>query len=470
MNRLSYFCHVLGAALTVFAGAQIAGAADTNSVSGVDMNAVSGTDTNNLPQWLTRPLSLADALTTALEQNAAILEAQSDLKATHGLVIQTRAVALPQVVGSGQYEYTDSRYIENFPQVNQPNKNWNGAIQIQQAIYAGGKLITAIQAAEVTKRESIAVYRTAVENALLNVRVAYYDVLLAAQQVTVREASVKLLEKEYEDQQHRLDAGTVPKFNVLQAEVAWANERPNLILARNNFRIAKNNLANLLGYNLPRAVWQDIPFNLTDGFDTATNDTKLPDAIQEALSTRTELESARDDVQLQKYNVRTARSGYQPTISAFAGYDWDNAKFSQPIELDHTIKGWNYGLQMTWDIFDGALTYGKVESAKAQYKKSQTTLDDQSRQIELDVRTTYSDLIQAEETLDSQRTVQEEAEEALREANARLAAGTGTQLDVLNAETALTQARTTEVQAEHDYSTALARFRRATGADMEPLK
>ena len=451
----------------------MAKADDTNgmaTVSGVDMNAVSGTDTNNLPQWLTRPLSLADALNTALQENAAILEAQSDLKATHGLVVQTRAVALPQVVGNSQYEYTDSHDIENFPGVDQPNKNWNGAIQIQQAIYSGGKLITAIEAAAVTKRQALAVYRTAVENALLDVRVAYYDVLLAAQQITVREASVNLLQKEFEDQQHRLDAGTVPKFNVLQAEVAWANERPNLIQAKNNYRIAKNNLANLLGYNLPRGVWEDIPFNLTDGFDTSSNYTKLPDAIQQALSTRTELETARENVQLEKYNVRTARSGYQPTVSVFAGYDWDNAKFTPPIELDHTIKGWNYGMQMTWDIFDGGLTYGKVEQAKAQYKKSQTSLDDQSRQIELDVRTAYSDLIQARETLESQRTVQEEADEALRESKARLSAGTGTQLDVLNAETALTQARTTEVQAEHDYSTALVRFRRATGADMAPWK
>ena len=73
-------------------------------------------------------------------------------------------------------------------------------------------------------------------------RVAYYDVLLAAQQITVHEASVKLLQKELEDQQRRFDAGTVPKFNVLRADVAVANERPLLIQARNNYRIAKNNL------------------------------------------------------------------------------------------------------------------------------------------------------------------------------------------------------------------------------------
>jgi len=289
---------------------------------------------------------------------------------------------------------------------------------------------------------------------------------LAEQQIIVREASVNLLQKEVDDQQHRLDAGTVPKFNVLQAEVALANERPNLIQARNSYRIAKNNLSNLLGYNLPNDVWEDIPLHLTDGFNIAKFDVQLPEAVQEALNRRSELVAARENVNLQKLNVVNARAGYQPTISLFGGYDWANARFTDPLTLGHTIQGWNAGAQMSWNFFDGAATYGKVKQAKAQRDKSVVELADEMRQIELNVRTAYSDMIQAKETLESQTKVQEEAEEALREARARSSAGTGTQLDVLNAETSLTQARTTQVQAEHDYSTALARFQRATGADM----
>ena len=86
------------------------------------------------------------------------------------------------------------------------------------------------------------------------------------------------------------------------------------------------------------------------------------------------------------------------------------------------------------------------------------------------MRTTYSDLMQARETLDSQAKVQEQADEALREAKARAEAGTSTQLDVLNSETALTQARTTQITAEHDYAAARARFERAIGNDLAPVK
>jgi TolC family type I secretion outer membrane protein len=434
--------------------------------------AVSAAETNT-PAWLSRPLSLADTLNTALAQNATILKAKNDLEASHGVVVQTRAVALPQLTAAGQYKRTDRSLIESIPVPGvtpAPDQNWNAGVQIVQAIYEGGKLRAAIKAADVTKQQAVAQYETVVADTLLNVRLAYCDVLLAAQQIIVHEASVNLLQKELDDQRHRFDAGTVPHFNVLRAEVAVANERPNLIHAKNEYRIAKNNLANLLGYNLPRDVWENLPLNLTDNFDTAPWNVVLPDAIQQALARRTELLVLRQQVELQRLNIVNAKAGYKPTVQVFAGYGWNNSQFIDPGDLGYTLHGWNAGAQMSWNIFDGLLTHGKVIQANAQFAHTKTDLDDQSRQIELAVRTAYSDFIEARETLDSQLKVQEEADEALREANARAEAGTGTQLDVLDAETSLTQARTTQIQAQHDYVAARARLERAIGADLAPAK
>lgn len=426
--------------------------------------------TISLPAWLTRPLSLADCLNIALQQNATILKARNDLEASQGVVIQTRAVALPQLQATGQYKDTDPNAIENFPAgtnaFKQPNQNWNAGVQIVQTIYDGGKLVAALKAASATKRQAVAQFQTVRDDTLLAARLAYYDVLLAAQEITVNEASVNLLQKEWEDQQRRYEAGTVPKLNVLRAEVALANQRPALIQARNNYRIAKNNLCNLLGYNLPREVWEDIPLSLTDTLDAAPYQVDLPAAIQQALGRRSELVALRQTAELQRLNVVNAKAGYKPTVQAFAGYTWYNAQFTAPIELDHDIQGWNVGGQLSWNIFDGMLTRGKVVQARANYDKSRTDLDDRARQIELEVRTAYSDFLTARETLDSQLKVQEEAEEALREAEARADAGTGTQLDVLDAQTSLTQARTTQVQALHDYDAARARLERAIGSEM----
>ncbi len=418
----------------------------------------------SLPGWITRPLSLADCLNIALQQNATILKAKNDLDAQYGVVVQTRAVALPQIQATGQYKDTDPSAIESFPGGGtQPNQNWTAGVQIIQSIYQGGKLMAAVRSAKVTKEQALAQYQTTLADTLLAVRLAYYDILLAAEQITVNEASVNLLEKELEDQQRRYDAGTVPHFNVLRAKVSVANARPPLIQAQNSYRIAKNNLCNLLGYNLPREIWDNIPLDLTDALDATPYQIDLPDALQQALNKRPELVDLRKAEELQKLNITAASSAYKPNLQVFAGYNWFNAQFTPPVELNHDINGWNAGAQVSWDIFDGMLTHGKVVQAKALYEKSKTAVDEEARNIELEVRTTYSDFLEAQEVLESQKTVQTEAEESLREANARADAGTGTQLDVLDAENSLTQARSTQVQALHDYDAARARFERAIG-------
>jgi outer membrane protein len=425
----------------------------------------------NVPGWITQPLSIVDALNLTLKQNSTLVKARADLESSHGLVIQTRAVALPTVSAAGSIQRESPSLIQTFGTNTggflSPRDNWNTSVQIVQNIYQGGRTLSAFRAAKLQKEQSMFQYQSAVADALLATRVAYYDVLVAEQQITVNEASVNLLTRELEDQQRRFDAGTVPRFNVLQAEVAMANARPPLINARNQYRVAKNNLCNLLGYNLPRNVWEDIPLNLTDKLDSQPYETKLPEAIAQALERRTELQALERTEGLQRENVINAKAGYKPTIQAFAGYDWVSSQFSggnSKSEYD----GWVIGGRLNWNIFDGMLTYGKVVEAKAGLAHAKADVEDRGRQIELEVRTDYSSFIEARETLDSQQKVQEEADEALRLAKARADAGTGTQLDVLNAETQLTQARTTQVQALHDYDVARARFERAIGQDMQP--
>ncbi|HEY2081457.1 MAG TPA: TolC family protein [Verrucomicrobiae bacterium] len=444
--------------------------AQTNSASG---------NSTNAPGWISQPLSMVDALNFTLQHNSTLQKARADLESSRGLVIQTRAVALPNIKATGNYTDTARHDINTFPTFNngtngpattnsfvQAHQSWDTQIRVTQTIYQGGRTLSAFRAARLEKEQAMFTYQSAVADTLLATRVAYYDVLVAEQQITVNEASVALLNEELQDQQRRYDAGTVPRFNVLQAEVAVANARPPLINARNAYRIAKNNLSNLLGYNLPRSVWEDIPMTLTDKLEANPYNIELPAAISQALERRTELAALQRTEGLQRENVINARSGYKPTIDAFAAYDWHNDQFSTDVGKE--LNGWMVGGELNWDIFDGFLTRGKVIQAKAQLAHAKADLEDRSRQIELEVRTDYSGLIEAREVLESQLKVQEEAEEALRLARARADAGTGTRLDVLNAETQLTQARTTQVQALHDYDVARARFERAIGQDMAP--
>jgi outer membrane protein TolC len=420
--------------------------------------------TNSVSHWIDRPLSLADALNIALQQNGAILKAKSDLEGNAGLVAQTRAIVYPKATIAGQYQRIQESSIDSPSGATflfGTDQSWTTEIRLVQSLYEGGRMASALRSAKLSQQQALLQYQTVISDALLAVRTNYYDILLARQQIGVREASVKLLQQELDDQKRRFEAGTVPRFNVLRAEVAVANARPQLSRARNAFRIAKNNLIVLLGYNLTPDVLEDVPLQLTDKLNTEPYPVDLPTAIRQALANRTELASLRKETALRKEDIVTARAGYLPSLQAFGGYGVRSSAFENDLTTER--HGWFVGAQVGWDIFDGMLTRGRVISAKAAHERSMTELDDRGRSIELEVRTAYSQFLEAREVLESQLKVQEEAEEALRLANARADAGTATQLDVLDAETSLTEARTNQSLAQRDYAVAVAKLERAIG-------
>jgi len=419
--------------------------------------------TNSL---ITQPLSRSEAINVALRQNPNILRAQKDVAAAHGVVIQTRAIAIPKLRLTGNYTAVEPTDVDKPPASISgfsfgTDQSWATQLRLVQSIYEGGRMSSAFRAARLTQAQSVLNYQTTVANTVLDVQVAYDDVLLAEQQITVQEASVELLGQELTDTTRRYEAGTVPRFNVLRAEVELANARPKLIRARNSFRIAKNNLANLLGFNVARETVEDIQLQLTGKLEAETYEVRLSQAIGLALERRTELGALRKAQALRKEDIVNARAGYKPSLQAFAGYDARSSLFTN--DLTQELHGWLTGVQLSWDIFDGLRTRGRVQETVALYERAGVELDDTSRRIELEVRTAFSNFIESRELLESQKKVVEQAEEALRLARARSEAGTGTQLDVLSAQTALTEARTTQIQALHDYSVARARLERAVG-------
>jgi outer membrane protein len=427
---------------------------------------------------LLRPLSIAEALDIALQQNSSIRKSAADLEATHGVVIQTRAIALPKVGVSSSYTAIEDSSIDRFQgnvRVPTPagvtnfnfgdafefaNQRWSADIRVTQSIYEGGRINSALRSAKLTREQALLQHQVIVADVLRDVRVAYYDVLLAEQQVGVQEASLKLLQQELTETQKRFDVGTVPRFNVLRAEVEVANVRPRLIRARNAQRISKDTLANLLGEKVARET-DELTLQLTDKLEAKPFNVSLPEALATAIAQRTELAALRKAESLRDEAVVNAKAGYKPSVQVFAGYGSKSSQFSR--DLADELHGWEAGAQLSWNIFDGFITKGRIQEAEGRRQRTREELAEAERGVELEVRTAYSTFNEAQEVLRSQEKVQESAEEALRLAMSRTAAGTGTQLDVLNAQTALTEARTTQVLALHDYAVARARLERAIG-------
>ncbi|HMJ90262.1 MAG TPA: TolC family protein, partial [Candidatus Acidoferrum sp.] len=361
--------------------------------------------TNSSESRLSRPLSIAESLDIAVQQNSAILKSKADIKASHGIEVQTRAIALPRVNISSQYAANEESRSDKFePRIaggtggatafdlEFADQHWSADVRIIQSLYEGGRINAALRTAKLTREQALLSHQTVIADVLRDVRVSYYDVLLAEQLIAVQEASVKLLQQELSETRTRFDAGTVPQFNVLRAEVELANARPRLIRARNAYRIGKDTFATLLGEKVSRDI-EEVRLQLTDKLDARPVDVKLSEALAKAFENRTELAALRKGVALREQQIIDARSGYKPSVQLFAGYGAKSSQFSS--DLTEELHGWEAGAQLNWNIFDGFLTGGRIEQAKALRERADEDVTDVSRRVELEVRTAWSSFVEA---------------------------------------------------------------------------
>jgi outer membrane protein TolC len=173
------------------------------------------------------------------------------------------------------------------------------------------------------------------------------------------------------------------------------------------------------------------------------------------------LKQARANVLNQIEQVHVALGGFMPNFTSTGGYEVISSPFNTSI--DDVSRGWVFGLQGNWNLWDSGETYGRVKQQRAILSQQKITYDDDVRQVELEIQQAYSNLIQNKELIQSQEKNVEQANEALRLAKARLDAGAGTQLDVLNAQVQLATAESNRLQALFGYNSSLAEWERATG-------
>jgi outer membrane protein TolC len=341
------------------------------------------------------------------------------------------------------------------------DKSYRIALEVRQALYTGGQVRAALNIARLTQDNSYYLLRDTIDQVIARVRQQFYTVLLNRALITVQEESVFLLNDQLTDQRNRFEAGTVPRFNVLRAEVELSNARPELIRARNNYIISQIQLAKTLA--LEAGPNGRPTFQVVGKANLSTRPFSLQGAIAIAKERRPFLKVQRQNILIEKEQIKIALAGYKPRLDANAGYEVVNSRLSD--KLDDIVNGWFFGVTGSWDIFDGGETYGRTVQARARLESARVNYSDSVQQVELEVQQAFANLQQARETIQSQQKGVEQAQEALRLSKERLTAGAGTQLEVLDARVALTRARTTELQARADYSVALAEFDRVTATD-----
>jgi outer membrane protein TolC len=444
---------------------------------------------------IARPLSKVAALNLALGQNGTIREARKEVEAAAGIAIQTRAILFPTLQSGATYSVVQDSLIEanrnrtvspvtiNVPAIPKAglpaealsfgggqsrkvnNQSWDTDIRIVQSIYEGGRMLSAARSSRLIRQQALLEFQSTVSDTLLSVANAYDDALRRAKQVEVREQQVKFLSEYRDDTRARFEAGTVPEFDVLRQEVEVANGTAQLVQAQGDYRTAKQKFVELLGYDLPTDITDNLPLDLTTPLVARPYPHDLSAALAMALQNRTEIAALEKEERLRDEAIITAKAGSKPSVQAFGGY-----QLTSRVETRNAgdyVNGALAGVQMSWPIFDGFLTKGRVDEAKARRGKAAEAKAETTRVVELQVRSAWTDLRTAQSVLTAQAENIKKAVRALELAKSRYGAGTGTQIDVLNAQTALTEARGSYVDALRNYSVSRASLVRATGADLQ---
>lgn len=450
-------------------------------------------------------MTLNDAVQIALKQNPDILNAIQQIRLTRGQLIQVAAQAVPQLVinssynqqqedlannGSGRRGGSAVELIDgsgrsvNSVQIPNPNggrptvlslgggggaaiqnQTWNIQFQATQLIFDGGATFSGIKAGSAAYNSAFFSLRSTIDNIVSQVINQFYQVVLNRALIVTQEQNVALLQQQVKDQQNRYDAGTVPRFNVLQAEVQLANALPPLIQAQNAYRISTYQLVRLLGMDYPKGHPSEVPFNVVGTLGYSLQKIDTDESIRVAIARNPSLKAQRQTILANASNVNVQIAGWFPSINANAGYEFTNDLASQ--NLSNTVSGGFFGATGTWNVWNGGATYGRVTQAKAQLMQSKNNYDNGVRQVVLDVQQAISNLQQAQETIDSQTASVVQATEALRLSKERLDAGAGTQLDVLNAQVQLLTAQTNVLQARYTYINAMSSYDLALSLDTQ---
>src|SRR5438874_521129 len=483
----------------IFGGSGFAGTEGINGSERASRRAT--TSAGKVPTF-----TLEQAILTALQRNPTLLNAEQEIKRTRGVIIQVRAQALPQINANANFQWTDphltaARILGNTTTTTSGSSTGGSGASLMEGLpsqvrdfqaplaaptatpgatnvevsdisYAisvtgtqlifNGTTFNQIRGTFFQRDSAYFAFRNVLDSLIATVKTQFYQIIVNRELVSVNEQSVHLLESQLKDQQNRFEAGTVPRFNVLQAEVALYNQLPLLISAQNNLRISKITLAKTLGLDFQPGRGENPPLEAVGQMPYIPRTISLASAIEVGKERRPFLKQARANVLNQKQQVRAAAGQWLPTVTATGGGEWVSSPTNS--SFGDISKGWLAEVQGSVPIWDSGAIAGQVIQQRALLFEAKNTYDDDVRQVELEIQQAYSNLQQNRELIQSQEKNVEQAEEALRLAKARLDAGAGVQLDVLNAQVQLLTAQSTRLQALFGYNFSLAEFDRATGA------
>jgi HAE1 family hydrophobic/amphiphilic exporter-1 len=400
-------------------------------------------------------LTLEEALRITAEKNRDIQKAREYRNQVEGRYVEERAAALPQFVFTAyavnQRDESLKAYGGLMPL---QQKSRSAELGLSQPLFTWGQIGAAIRAAKVwiaTADDQLRIFRQA---AFRDVSASFYDILLAKALNTITIQNLEQKRRHYDEARKKYSAGVATDYDVLVGKVAVENARPDVIRTENLIRISRENLRFLLGFE------QEV--DIKGGLEvTIGSYPEYEDAVELAMKNRPELFDLRHRIEVANELVKIANAGDKPRLDFRAGYAF------RDLDLGPDLHGnggaWSAGLFVTYPIFDGLRTRGRVSQAKSNV----TTLKIEEAKlldsIRLEVRDACNAVTEAGEIVKALSGTVGQAERLLTMAEKGYEYGVKTKLDVDDVELNLVQARGNLARAKRDYLVACVNLERATG-------
>ena len=253
-------------------------------------------------------------------------------------------------------------------------------------------------------------------------------------------------------------------------EKANATGKANLILVQNyfqqgllqktdllNVQVRVNEITNQLQYaksNIQNAS-DYLAFLLNE--ETKGKTYKPSEELETAISVETiavSLSENRKDIQAMNKSTTayqkmymSSKMNFLPRLNAFGSYELYDKNF-----LGTSAKGYLVGAQISWNVFDGYKSIGKMNKAKADFQKAEVETEQYKKQSQLELNKTNRQLIDAENKANLSQLAFEQAQEGYRIRQNRFSQGLEKTTDLLQSETQMIQKELEHLQAVFEYN------------------
>lgn len=415
-------------------------------------------------------LTLSEAIDIGIQNSYSMKLSAEKINVAKYQITESSAQGLPQVNVSTGYTRQDpvsapppAAGVGNNPQFaaflgTARVNTFQNRVSASQVLFAGFRVIDGIKMANVNLDMAQEGYRQSRQEVVSNVSTAYYNSLKAYQLVQVNKSGLKQAQSQLDQSKKLEKAGVGIKLDVIRSQNKLVNVQMQLSQALNSFEKSKK----ALNLSMGRSI--DYSFELNVEAKVPEIPLSEDQAIQEALKNRSELRQLNLKKEIDEIFTTIQSRGNWPTVSAILNYNLNDNSVVNGNSVNN--QNLNYGLNMSWPVFDGLLTLAKVQKAQNTLVQDQISIDQLQQSVILEVKQTLLDIQEAKERLIMAKDSVSLAEESLKIAQIRYENGVGISLDLLDAQTSLLQAKSNLVNTEFDLNISRIKLYKAMGIDI----